>query len=58
MDGGVVAIIIACLLILAVVGLIGVAIAFLFKYAFIIIPTVIVAKIFGKVTDKNHKWRK
>lgn len=58
MDGGAVAIIIACLIILAVVGLIGVAIAFMFKYAFIIIPAVIISKIFGGFADKKHKWRK
>ena len=58
MDGGVVAIIIACLLILAIIACIAGALVFMFKYAFIIIPAVIAAKIFGKVTNKDRKWRK
>lgn len=55
MSGGTAAIIIACLLVLLVVAAVFAAIAFMFKYGMVIVPTMIIAKIFG---DRHNKKRK
>lgn len=55
MSGGTVAVIIIALITLLIVGLLVAAIAFVFKYGLVMIPALIVAKIFGESRNKKRK---